>query len=329
MEVKILDIKNKEAHNLFNQNLLLQQWEWGEFKKQNDWLPIRIGIFEKNKLTYSIQLMKKKLPLGLSFFYSPSAKFPKNKTLNIFKGGINELAKKEKAIFLTVEFSEEFDEDQTKKLKKAGFKKSFQKIQPPNTLILDISKDEEKILEQMKQKGRYNLRLAKRKKIKIKEVTKEKDFQDYQLSHKETTQRDKISARPFSYLKNLFCFLKENKMGTVFLAYYKKNPIAGVIISVLGKKATYLYGASSNTHRNVMAPYLLQWEAIKYAKQKGALSYDFYGIAPSNQLNHKWAGITKFKKQFGGEEISLLGSYDLIFNKFWYFLFKIISKIKK
>lgn len=329
MEAKILTEKYKIDHNKFVKDSLLQKWEWGNFKKQNGWEPIRIGIFDKDKFIYSIQISIKKLPLGFSIIYSSFPYFKDEKIFKLIVKKIKKIAKEKKSIFLTIEPFENFNNKKVLVLKKNGFRESFDHFQPQNTLIINLIKNEEEILKEMKQKGRYNIRLAEKKGVEIREIKTEEGFNDYKKVHEETIKRDKISARPFSYLKKLYRFLKKNNLGTTYIAYYHNKPVASSMVSLVDERATYMYGASSNTYRNIMAPYLIQWEAIKDAKEKGLKVYDFYGIAPNDSKKHKWYGITRFKKQFGGNEIKFLGSFDLVFKPFLYNLLKIFQKIRK
>jgi lipid II:glycine glycyltransferase (peptidoglycan interpeptide bridge formation enzyme) len=329
MEIKYLSDKEKNLHNNLNQGSLLQKWEWGDFKKSNSWKPLRIGVLENEKILYSHQLLIKKLPLNFSIIYSPFINIPDRKIFEFFIKEIEKIAQNNNSIFWRVEPLEKKSQEKISILEKLSFIKGFEELQPNHTLAIDLKESEESILKQMKQKGRYNIRLAQKKEVEVREINNENDFQAYQKIHEETSKRDKISARPFSYLKNLYTFLKKNNLGTAFIAYYHDKPISGGIISIADKRATYMYGASSNIYRNIMAPYLLQWEAIKHSKEKGCLLYDFYGIAPSDNKKHKWHGITRFKKQFGGNEIELLGSYDFVFKKFWYNSFKIIERLRK
>lgn len=329
MKIEYLSIKDTSLHNNINQNSLLQKWEWGDFKKSNNWKPLRIGVSENGTILYSHQLLIKKLPLNFSIIYSPFINIPDTKIFEFFIKEVKKIAKDNKSIFWRIEPLEEKSQEKVSILKKFSFIKGFEELQPNHTLAIDLKESKENILKQMKQKGRYNIRLAQKKEVEIREINNENDFQDYQKIHEETSKRDKISARPFDYLRNLYNFLRKNNLGTAFIAYYHNKPVSGGIISIVNKRATYMYGASSNTYRNIMAPYLLQWEAIKYSKEKDCLLYDFYGIAPNDNKKHKWHGITRFKKQFGGKEIELLGSYDLVLKKFWYNSFRIIEKLRK
>lgn len=328
-----MEIREIEDKNILNQfaDSLLEKWEWGEFKKKYGWRPLRLAICKGPSLAepaFATQILIKKLPFGFSFFYCPTH-LPDKKILKALLEKIRELANQENTIFCQMNILDETMPQKEKELLSLGFKKSFEEIQPKNTLILDLTKSEEEILKQMKPKGRYNIKVAQKHGVVVKEIKNLKEFSDYGKIHEETIKRDKISARPFEYLKNLFQMLKENNLGTAFIAYYKNRPIAGIIVSLAGEKATYMYGASLYDYRNLMSTYLLQWQAMKYAKEKGAKIYDLFGIAPTDDPKHKWAGITRFKKQFGGKGKEILGSYDLVFKPFFYNLFKLAMKLRK
>ncbi len=223
------------------------------------------------------------------------------------------------------------------------FKKAFEEMQPEHTLVLDISKPEDEILKQMKQKGRYNIKVAQKNQINIVE---EKDTKNFFKLYSSMSQRHNISHRNSAYFQKLIDILSTKGYCKVFTAVVKQNnelrikndaedkkanqiPIASVIISFYQDKAIYLFGGSSDEYKNLMAPYLLQWTAIREAKSRGCTEYDFFGIAPPNEPNHPWRGVTDFKKKFGGQEIRLAGSWDLILRPFEYNLFKIAEKIRR
>ena len=95
-----------------------------------------------------------------------------------------------------------------------------------------------------------------------------------------------------------------------------------------GDMETYNHGASSGEYRNVMAPHLVQWEAIKQAKKEGYKYYDFRGIAPTDDPDHKWAGITRFKKSFSSHTTHYLGAYDFVFKSWFYQLYLLGKNIR-
>jgi len=225
--------------------------------------------------------------------------------------------------------------------------KKTKPTQPQHTLILDITKSEEEILSQMKQKTRYNIRLAERKGVKIKKISRpnNQEIQTFLNLSAQTSKRDKFQIHPKEYYQKMLKILCQNSMAKLFLAEYQNEIIAANIVIFFSGKAIYSHGASSSNHREAMAPYLLHWEQIKEAKKLECQSYDFWGIDFSkskiqnskSQINSKfktqnsklnnWVGITRFKKGFGGEEISYLESYDVILKPILYWVYKIGKKI--
>lgn len=245
-----------------------------------------------------------------------------------FLAALKEIAKKEKAIFYRLEL----DVSKTSGVKPptAGYIRAFEEMQPENTLILDLKMTEDELLTQMKQKGRYNIRLAEKKGIKINPQASISAF--YHL-YEETGKRHGISYRGKRYFESLLENLSKNSYINIYSASVKiegkEIVLASAIVVYSQKTAIYLFGASSDKYKNVMAPYLMQWQIIKDAKSKGYTEYDFFGIAPDDDPKHPWQGVTKFKRQFGGKDKAILGSYDYIFNPPIYKLFKIAEKIRR
>lgn len=232
---------------------------------------------------------------------------------------LTDLAKKTNAVFARFEvpYLKESGTKFNKKLHKA-----HAHYQPDTTLIIDLSKNEDEILAQMKPKGRYNIKLAEKKGVKIIES---KDAAEFYKILKQTTQRDKFSGHNKEFYQKMIDMIEGAKL---YYAQYEGQMIAGVIATFYKDTAVYYYGASSNEYRNVMAPYLLQWHTICMAKAKGCMEYDFLGIAPEGAKNHPWHGVTEFKKKFGGEIIEYEEAKELIFEPFWYYLIRAVKFIR-
>lgn len=173
--------------------------------------------------------------------------------------------------------------------------------QPEATRMIDLQCSEEEILAQMHPKGRYNIRVAQRHGIVVSES---KDSDSWHNLVMQTTQRDGFLAVP----KNRYrTFLDHLEKSFLLLAYEKNatEPIAGLMGVLWNAKGVYYYGASSSIHRSLMAPYLLQWEAMRYCKARGCVSYDLLGIAPpGSSPTHPWATLSDFKAKFGGEVVT-------------------------
>jgi len=336
-------IKNQKKWNesILKQNsAFMQSWEWGEFRKKNG-----ITVFRIGNQNFFVQIEKRKLPFGKCYFYIVGTR-SKYKTYNLeyLLESLRGLAKKEKAIFLKWELLNEL-EIKNQKLSKARFIKS-NNIQPKDTLVLDIAPPEEELLKSFHHKHRYNIRLAEKRGINIKKIETGEAFESFYKLIKKTDVRKRTRSFPKKYYKELFSLSQKSKfkftdvgpspsLVIVFLgAYFKENIIAGLILIIWNRRATYLVGASDYGYRKYMAPHLLQWKAIKLAKLLGVQTYDFWGIIKKTDFkdkkefeHHSWAGITRFKMGFGGKTISYASAYDYIFSPIWYKIYKITKKL--
>jgi len=327
--IKITNIKqlnefvSSQKHAQF-----LQSWEWGEFQEKVSGKIWRIGVEKDNKLVVVATLIKKTLPMGKSYFYCPRGPIVSYKLsitnyeliFNFFINEIEKLSVAEGVIFLRFEpcLSPSLALPRSSVTGEGTIFKTID-VQPSKTLILDLSKSEEEILKNMHQKTRYNIRLADKKGLKVIEVGQDK-FNEFWQIMKETNKRDNFRLHNKEYYKKM---ISVNNIK-LLMAEYKNKIVAGIIVSFFGDMGVYVHGASSNKYRNVMAPYLLQWTAIKMAKGKGCKYYDLNGIN-----ENKWPGVTRFKKGFSGKEVNYPGTFDKDFNNFRYFIYKIIRKTRR
>ncbi len=301
---------------------ILQTHEWAKFKASQDFEILELnGIF----------VHKRKLPLGKNFLYIPEVA-----ASQITPGHIEEakkLAKKLNSIFIRLEVVDKYSDNADKMIQAFGFVRAFEQVQPKWRQVIDISKSEDEILAQMKQKGRYNLRLAQRHDVKVesqnsKVTIESQKIKDFYSLYTETVKREKITGRTADYFQKMVDNFADTDYLEIFLATYQNKPVAAALVSYFDSVASYLYGGSSREHREVMAPYLMHWKIIQKAKERGCKSYDLLGrSAPEKQ--GKWSGVTKFKEQFGGEAVEILGSYDFVSQSFWYGLFKMAEKIRR
>ena len=225
---------------------------------------------------------------------------------------IHESAKKENAIYTLVENYE-------KSVGKPPYKNRI----PRHTIVIDLNQSEEEILQGMHQKGRYNIKLARKKCVEIRKSTNTDEF--YKILQ-ETGSRDGFHLNPPEFYQTMLGELKDKV--ALYMAYYNDQPIAGIIVTFIGNTATYFYGASSNEHRNLMAPYLLQWHAIQEAKKREYQYYDFLGIADPKNPKDPLKGVTEFKRKFGGQHIEWPRGGMIIHKPFLNLLLKLKNSLK-
>lgn len=366
MQIIQIEENQKEIWNEFIaencSESFLQSWEWGKFQENLGKKVWRIGVthndlFDKNKTNKSqipnpklvamALIVKYDLPFGRSYLYCPRGPVIdelgimnyESRMCGMLFSEIKKIAKDEKSLFLRFDPPVEMNQKYSTKLKK-----SSSEIQPKDTLMLDLEKSEEDLLREMKQKTRYNIRLAERKGTKItnyelhvdnRKKFKEKFEKFWELAE-ETSQRDKFRSHNKDYywkmLKSLNkenCACDRKLLAKLYLAEYNNKVITSNIVLYFRDYCAYLHGASSNECRNVMAPYLLQWQQIIDAKKAGYKKYDFWGIKSSqSETNHSWQGITRFKKGFGGYEKNYIGAYDLVLSNIGYTIYGFMKKIR-
>ena len=214
----------------------------------------------------------------------------------------------------------------------AAFRKAQMDIQPPSTVILGLNQSEEELLKGMKSKTRYNIRLAAKKGVEVRTAGIEALPEWYEL-YRITGERDKIALHSYDYYERIFTLAAEQPNGTapelrLLLAVIDGVIEAGIVTCRKGKRATYLYGASSNNKRNYMPAYALQWKAIKQAAADGCTEYDFFGIPPVDNPEHPMYGLYRFKTGFGGDILHRPGCWDYPYKKNLYSLYRAAERAR-
>lgn len=194
-----------------------------------------------------------------------------------------------------------------------NLRKANANILPANTIVLDLTQKESDLLQRMKPKTRYNIKLALRKGVEVRSMGIEGLKIWYDLYH-ETALRNGLFINDYLYFETMFASKMEGEDNEVkvqlLVAYYDGIPLSAMFLVLSSYRATYLYGASSSQMRNVMSTYALQWKAIQIAKANNCFEYDMFGIAPSPNPSHPMYGLYKFKQGFGGEIYHQLGCWD-------------------
>ena len=192
-----------------------------------------------------------------------------------------------------------------------SFRRATMDIQPPSSVILNISRPFDEILKGMKERARRNIKVAEKKGVVVTCHGAEKLDVWYDL-YKETSERDRITVHPKVYYQKLFELASNQKRLDVrlYMASVDGDEIAGIITLFDGVEATYLYGASASRKRETQPNYALQWRAIQDAKTAGCLEYDFFGISPTDDPKHPMAGLYQFKTGWGGAIIHRPGCWD-------------------
>jgi len=319
-EVNLTDWNNfLESHP---ETHLLQLGEWGELKKNFGWKSVRI-IFDSQT---GAQILFRHLPLGLTIGYLPKPVMGDKlkETCNEFWKEVDSVCKRNKTIFLKLEpdaWSKEFI------LHPSSFILSRHNIQPPRTIVIPIDGSEETILAKMKPKCRYNIRLAEKKGITV------RAWDDIPAFHEMMTVtggRDNFGVHSLEYYQRAYELFNPKGTCELLVAEYEGKPLASLMVFAKGNRAWYVYGASNDHERNRMPTYLLQWQAIRWAKARGCEEYDLWGVPDENEETLEaefesrhdglW-GVYRFKRGFGGEVKRAAQALDRVYNPLLYWLY--------
>jgi len=327
------DIKTCESAASF-----LQSAMWGRFKSRFGWTSRAFLIEWSGSSVCPLLLLFRRLVPGFSFAYVPwGPNLPDSFSASERTAALSELALKLKPLLSRNTTFIRFDppwaasDGEGSSLLSASFKHAAADIQPPDTVIINLSSSEEEILAAMKSKWRYNISLAEKKGVQVNSGGAQEIEKFYSLL-KETAQRDGIAIHSIDYYKTLFDICgeyNERESLRLYTASHEGDTLAAVVVLFWGKTATYLYGASSNIKRNLMAPYALQWKAMQDAKNSGCVYYDLFGIPPDDNPNHPMSGLYRFKTGFGGQIIHRPGSWDFQYKSFVYNLFNFAEALRK
>lgn len=329
IEVKII---NPDQKNLFNQLAPhpIQSWEWGEFRQKQGHQVVRFGLFEKEKLQSVFQVVFHKIPqTKFTIGHLAQCDLVTPEVVNELK----KIGQEKKAIFIKVEpaivLPEKEKEEEETKLKSFGLvpgKPIFIRA----TAEVDLTKSEEELLKSFKSKTRYNIRLAEKYGVIVQEDNSENSFNNFLNLLFETTKRQGFYAHNKDFHRKQWQILHPAEISHLLTATYKEQILSAFLVFVFNNVIYYPYGASTREHREVMAPTLLMWEAMKFGKKLGCTKFDLWGDIDVNTLppTHPYHGFHRFKEGFSPNLVKLIASRDLVIKPGYYKLYNLLDRIR-
>lgn len=330
----------KESADSWNDILLklpnphiLQTEQWSLVKAQTGWAPIKQVWFRDDKFPEAAALvLQRAIPVAglaarLRILYVPKGPlldWQNSQLRDQVLDGLQKLALRQNAIFIKIDpdvalgfgipgevgsREDETGHNLVADLNKRGWLCSQDQIQFKNTVIIDLDPSEETLLAQMKQKTRYNIRLAERKGIRVRSGD-EKDLPTLYHMYAETSVRDGFVIRDEQYYENTWKNFIRAGLAKPLIAEFEGEQVAALILFLFGNRAWYMYGMSRDAHRDKMPNYLLQWEAIRQAKASGVHWYDLWGAPDEFTEQDSMWGVFRFKEGLGGNVVRHIGAWD-------------------
>lgn len=345
MDLREITEKQKDVYDKIVSHLM-QSWQWGEFRKSLGTKLKRYGLFENNHLVTAFQITFHKIPLTNYFVgYLPKGPFPDRDMAE----ALTKIGQENHCVFIKIEpdviqnpssviaseAKQSGDEIATSPsaprndntLISKNFRFSPKPLFTKFNYVLDLTKSEDEILQNMHPKFRYNIKVAKKHEVMIKEGIDDQLFADYIKLYFETTKRQGYHGHDINYHKSVWESLKKESLARVLVAYYEKIPLTAWMLINFKDTLYYPYGGSSEEHRNVMSSNLLAFKAIKLGKKLGLKKFDLWGAGdPSKGEKDSYFGFTKFKSGMGAELVEYIGTYDLVLNWPIYILFNLVEK---
>lgn len=345
MEFEIRKVSEKKIWESFllncKEKTFLDSWSWGEFQKMMGNKIWRLGILKDGEPSSVALVVKIEAKRGTFLFlpHAPSIALAKedvpgikHEILKTLLGELKGITKEENASFIRIAPILERSKENVQIFKDLGFREAPIHIHPELTWELNISSSEEELLMGMRKTTRYLIRQGlKNKDIKISWSQDLEDIKVFNNLYQETANRHHFFPFSFDYLKNEFSAFKPDNQILIFLGKYKGELISSGIFVFWQNIAFYHHGASSLKYPKIPVSYLLQWESILEAKRRGCKFYNFWGIAPKGEKSHPWAGLTLFKKGFGGYKKEYVKTQDFVLSpKYWLtYIFEKLRKTKR
>jgi lipid II:glycine glycyltransferase (peptidoglycan interpeptide bridge formation enzyme) len=350
--MKYTSIENDNAWNQIITSLpeanLLQSWEWGQLKARYGWHAHRLVWGEVDEPPQAAaQILQRHLelpgiPLKLNVLYCPRGPvldWTKETLRDRVLQDLAAFARRQRAISLKVDpflpigygMPGEPDAEEVPIGKKIieefshlGWRFSDEQIQFRNTLTLDLRDPEDQLLGAMKSKTRYNIRLAGRRGVEVQKGGPE-DIDLLYKMYTETSLRDGFAIRNPGYYQHAWGDFMRSGLAQPFLAFVEKEPIAALIVYRFDETVTFMFGMSRDIHREKMPNYLLQWEAIRWAKEHGCSLYDFWGAPDWLDPQDPMWGVYRFKKGFGARLVRTIGAWDFPTRRYSYWVYSILK----
>lgn len=293
----------------------LQSWAWGDFQSSLGRRTWRLGAYEGATVVGAALVVEHQLILGRSYLYCPRG--PLATTAEAWAAlieAIQGLGRKHQAMYAKIDPNLlPFSVPSTPSSATLGTT-----LQPRQTWVIDTGRDLGELLAACHQKTRYNLRLAERRGVTVRWSNDNNDIDTFIRLMQQTYTRQNIRLHPESYYRQEIDVLTSAKMTELALAEFEGQIIAANMVIWHGTTATYLHGGSSDDHKDVMAPHLLQWRTIERAHERGVKTYDLWGVAPTDQPGHRWHGVSRFKRGFAGRDIEFPAALNIVLQPQWY-----------
>ena len=318
----------------------MQSFQWGELKAATGWEPQLVTVEDADELRAGAMILRRSIPhIGRSLLYAPRGPvldWSDTALLPRLLAKVREVARESRAIALKIDPCVPLERsDVAAMIEAEGFAfcgsadPDLGGTQPRYVMKTDLRPEPDEILADFHKKWRYNIRLAGRRGVEVREGRPE-DLPTFYELIEDTAERDEFRVRGYDYFKRIHDLMAPDGLAKFFVAEFEGKMIAGVLVFRMGTEAVYVYGGSDPEYFKHMPNHLLHWEIMQWAREQGCTSYDFRGVSkeidgePLGELG----GLNRFKRGFNAQYLEYIGEYDLVFSPFWYGLCNLAMRLR-
>lgn len=320
------------------QGSVLQTTHWARLKNRFNWAARRVWLRRDDRMVAGAQLLFRSAYLGMVKIgyipHGPLVDWDDDEQVDVLFNQIDQAMYQNRAGILKIEpllWEDDFGAERWRRIaERLNLRMDTDTIQPPRTMLIDLDRPAEDILATMKQKTRYNIRLAERKGVVVRQGDAS-DLNTFARLMLVTGQRNEFGIHAPRYYRTAYeLFAPHDRVG-LFIAEYEGQPLAGTMVFINGKKADYLYGGSNNEERQRMPAYAVQWAGMQWAQSRGCTVYDMWGVPDHNpdeleagfqERDDGLWGVYRFKRGFQGDIRRTVGTADRVYNRLLYRLYR-------
>jgi lipid II:glycine glycyltransferase (peptidoglycan interpeptide bridge formation enzyme) len=310
--------RDRDAWNTFIESCpyghVLQSWEWGEVKERSGQTALRLAVVDGGEIQAAAQIFVRPFAPGLGqVAYLPKGPVLDYEDVDLLDeviAALQPVAREQRVISLKIEPEVTEPGCVASHFLRWGLEPA-PPVQMRSTIWVDLESSEEDILARQKQKTRYNIRLAERRGVEVSTGCLQ-DLEEWYAMYAVTARRDGFSIHSRDYYRSVLEALQPDGMARLLLARHEGDLLAGIIVFAFGHRAQYMYGASSDLKRNLMAPYLVQWRGMQWARERGCRVYDLWGIPDRLDESEELWGVYRHKRGYGGKVVRYIGAFDLV-----------------
>jgi lipid II:glycine glycyltransferase (peptidoglycan interpeptide bridge formation enzyme) len=309
----------------------LQSWDWGDFHKNLGKKIFRTGFYKDTALVGIMLSVVEPARRGryLTVPGGPIIDWKDERILSEIFSTMRQIAKEQRCVFVRIRPQLIDDEFSRNIFSKYGSKDAPMHLHAELTSQLDITKSTDELLAQMRKTTRYEIKKAQKLGIQVETSIDEKKMKIFYDLQIETAKRQKFVPFSYTFLDEQFKVFAKAHEAVLYTAIHEGQILAQAFIIFYGSEAVYHYGASTEEGRKYPGAYLIQWEAIQEAKRRGMKRYNFWGVAAETEKNHRFYGISIFKRGFAGEDVQYLHAQDLVIDRTRYFFNLLVERVRK